>query len=270
MRLIHTMPSVNAPQPDPFKPAPDQTFSKGEVNRAGQLLRTFFHTERKEPDIPLWEEWDSDEVVRALEAVTWWKGLHARPLSRTAAGLRYHAREEGGAFEGKVDVTQRLKKRDTIIDKLERFPNMDLTQMHDIGGVRARLPTLECVQATSRRLRKTWKVSKTRDYIENPKDTGYRAIHHDVRKNGRMIEVQLRTFRQDAWANQVEDDGRSLGTGYKFGFGADDIHAYYRVVGEIFWRQDADLPIDDELTEELRARYAKIRDILKRQPSGGD
>lgn len=64
-------------------------------------------------------------------------------------------------MNGKVDVTQRLKKRDTIIDKLERFPKMDLTQMHDIGGVRARLPTLECVQATSRRLRKTWNVAKT-------------------------------------------------------------------------------------------------------------
>lgn len=261
--------AVIAPPSDVFKPSPDRTFSKGEVNRAGQLLRKFFHEERKEPDAPLWDEWDPKKVVTSLEAVTWWKGLHARPLSRTAAGLRYHAREEGGEYDGKVDVTQRLKKRDTIIDKLERFPNMDLTQMHDIGGVRARLPSLECVQATSRRLRKTWTVAKTRDYIESPKDTGYRAIHHDIRKSGRTIEVQLRTFRQDAWANQVEDDGRTLGTGYKFGFGADDIHAYYRVVSEVFWRQDANLPIDEGLKEELQARYAKIKGVLRPQNSRG-
>lgn len=84
-----------------------------------------------------------------------------------------------------------------------------------------------------------------------------------------MIEIQLRTFRQDAWANQVEDDGRSLGTGYKFGFGADEIHAYYRVVGEIFWRQDADLQVPEELAQEFRDRYAKIRDVLRPQSSGG-
>lgn len=150
---------VTPPPSDVFKPPPGQTYSKGEVNRAGQLLRQFFHEDRKEPDIPLWDEWDAPAIVGALEAVTWWKQLHARPLSRTAAGLRYHVRKSGGAFGGgRVEVTQRLKKRDTIIDKLERFPQMALTQMHDIGGVRARLPSLRALQVTSRRLRKTWQA----------------------------------------------------------------------------------------------------------------
>jgi GTP pyrophosphokinase len=256
------------PPSDVFKPPPNRTYSNGEVNRAGQLLRRFFHEERKHPEIPLWDEWDPEAVVGALEAVTWWKQLHARPLSRTAAALRYHVRKAGGAFDGRVDVTQRLKKRDTIIDKLERYPKMDLTQMHDIGGVRARLPDLESLHATSRRLRKSWQIRRTRDYIEEPKESGYRAIHHDVKKNGRIVEVQLRTLRQDAWANQVEDDGRVLGTGYKFGFGAVDIHAYYRIVSEIFWLQDLKEPVSEELAQEFRARYAKIRDVLRPETSG--
>jgi GTP pyrophosphokinase len=254
--------------PDPFKPPVDAVFSNGEVNRAGQLLRRFFYEPREGPDP--WKGWEDrrGDVVEAMYAITWWKQQHARPLSRTAAALRYHVREAGGAFDGKVEVTQRLKKRDTIIDKLQRYPKMDLTQMHDIGGVRARLPSLDALHAVSRRLRKTWQIAKTRDYVASPKDTGYRAIHHDVRKNGRMIEVQLRTVRQDAWANQVEDDGRRLGTGYKFGFGADDIHAYFRAVSDVFWCLDSDQEISEELAKELQTRYAKIQGVLRRTPSG--
>lgn len=248
-------------QKDVFLPGPDTSFTKGEVNRAGELLRKYFYTELDKPD----SEWEMDKVVEGMFAVTWWKQQHARPLSRVAAALRYHVIEEGGEVEDKVDITQRLKKRDTIINKLDRFPRMQLTQMHDIGGVRARLPTLECVQAVSRRLKKTWSVAKTRDYIAEPKDTGYRAIHHDIRKSGRIIELQLRTVRQDAWANQVEDDGRTLGTGYKFGFGQEDVHDFYRLMGESFWLMDSGKEIPPKLQEELRDRYAKIRRVLRPQ-----
>lgn len=202
-------------------------------------------------------------MIEAMYAVTWWKQQHARPLSAVAANLRYHVAKEDGAIRGKLDVAQRLKKRDTIIDKLERYKGMKLTRMHDIGGVRATLPSLACLTAVSRRLRKTWTIVSTRDYVAEPKDSGYRAIHHDVKRRGKVIEVQLRTIRQHAWANQVEDDGRALGTGYKFGFGADSIHDYYRTMSEVFWHLDSDRPLPDELLVELRERYDKIRGVLR-------
>jgi hypothetical protein len=37
---------------------------------------------------------------------------------------------------------------------------------------------------------------------------------------------------QDAWANQVEEDGRTIGVGLKFGAGETDVHEYYRAVSE--------------------------------------
>jgi putative GTP pyrophosphokinase len=250
------------PPSDYWKPPPESSYSKEAVNRSGALLRDYFHIPLK-PGQDVWDIWDSEKVVEAFFAVTWWKQLHARPLSKVAANLRYHVMRENGEIDGKIDVAQRLKKRDTIIDKLERYPKMKLTRMHDIGGARARLPSVDCVQAVSRRLRKTWTVVATRDYLEVPKPSGYRAIHHDVRRDGRVIEVQLRTVRQDAWANQVEDDGRVLGAGYKFGFGDEAIHDYYRTVSEMFWCMDTEKPISAELEEEFRARYDKIRDVLR-------
>jgi putative GTP pyrophosphokinase len=253
---------------DVWKPPPESSYSKEAVNRAGLLLRDFIHTPLHSGE-DVWERWNSKEVVEAFFAVTWWKQLHARPLSKVAANLRYHVAKEHGEIDGKIEVAQRLKKRDTIIDKLNRYPKMKLTRMHDIGGVRARLPSVECVQAVSRRLRKTWTVVNTRDYLEEAKASGYRAIHHDVRRDGRVIEVQLRTIRQDAWANQVEDDGRARGFGYKFGIGDENIHDYYRTVSEMFWRMDTGQPIGADLEEEFRARYDKIRDVLRPQSRRG-
>jgi putative GTP pyrophosphokinase len=68
--------------------------------------------------------------------------------------------------------------------------------MHDIGGVRALLPTLRHVYAVGRRLRKSWTIIKVRDYIDEPKDTGYRALHLIVKRKGYAIEVQLRTIAE--------------------------------------------------------------------------
>lgn len=242
---------------------PSETrYSKGEVNRAGELLERFVFPPEVGGARGL-RSFDADDLAGAIGALTWWKQRHAGPLSRVAASLRHHVMKEDGGLDGRIDVAQRLKKRDTIIDKLHRFESMKLTQMHDIGGVRATLPSLDRVAAVSRRLRKNWTIARTRDYIAEPKASGYRAIHHDVLRDGVFIEVQLRTVRQHAWANQVEDDGRRLETGYKFGFGSEEVHDYYRLMGRTFYlvERDEELPIP--LLEELRDAYAKIQPILR-------
>jgi hypothetical protein len=74
------------------------------------------------------------EVVDAFRAVTWWRSLHARPLSLVAAGLRYHVDKEGARIGDRIDVAQRLKRRQTIMGKLAQEPKMQVTQMQDIGG----------------------------------------------------------------------------------------------------------------------------------------
>jgi putative GTP pyrophosphokinase len=141
---------------------------------------------------------------------------------------------------------------------------MEVAQMHDIGGVRALMPSLRHLYAVSRRLKKSWTIHRTRDYIAEPKASGYRALHHIVQRDGYRVEVQLRTWRQDAWANQVEEDGRHTNRGFKFGYGPADAHHYYVAMSEAFWLMDLGEPLPDPLMAELQRRYARIRGLLPR------
>lgn len=256
------------PPTDVFRPRPGDSYSKGQVNRAGKLIHKFWYTPPADESDPL-AGWDVNALVDALYAIEWWRQLHAAPLSRVAATLRHHVRKEGGLVGGRIDVTQRLKKRGTMISKLDRESTMELTQMYDVGGVRARLPTLEHVHAVSRRLKKTWTITKTKDYVAEPKDSGYRAIHHVVKNSGRLIEVQLRTIRQDAWANQVEDESRVQLIGYKFGTGPLDVRGYYECAARVFELMDRGQPIPDELRNELNERHTVVREKLSRRRNGG-
>lgn len=251
-----------SPPRDPFKAEPGVSYSKGQVNRAGRLILRFVEAASDGRADSALAELGAVDVFDAFRTVTWWRSLHARPLSLVAVGLRYHVDKEGGQTGGRIDVTQRLKRRQTIIGKLAREPKMQVTQMQDIGGVRVRLPSLDHVHAVSRRLRKTWTIVRVRDYIAEPKRSGYRALHLIVRRDGYPIEVQLRTRLQDAWANQVEEDGTVLGVGLKFGAGSADIHAYYVAVSEAFALLDRGELLSDEVAATLKTRYAIIKDIL--------
>jgi putative GTP pyrophosphokinase len=254
-------------RPDPFRPPAGTSYSKEEVNRAGKLAAAF-HVAPMDGDGKVrWNDWDVDAPVAAYETVTWWREVHARPLSNVAAGLRYHMEKEGAFVDGQIEVTQRLKRRQTMIDKLNREPGK-LARMEDIAGVRARLPNLQKLQAVSRRLQKTWTIHRARDYIQEPKDSGYRALHLIVKRSERLVEVQLRTVRQDAWANQVEDDSRQLAVAFKFGEGDTDVHDYYRAVAEAFAALDRDQELSPELRAVINESYHRVRARLRRRAPG--
>jgi ppGpp synthetase/RelA/SpoT-type nucleotidyltranferase len=253
-----------ARKPDPFKPAPGAIYSKEQVNRAGKLLAAWYEVPPGKDGKPDLAGWDAFELIEAYECVTWWREQHARPLSNVAAGLRYHLEHESALVDGRVDVTQRLKRRVTVINKLNRERGMKLSRMEDIAGVRARLPDLQHLQSVSRRLRKTWTIHRVRDYVEHPKPSGYRAQHLIVKRRDRLVEVQLRTVRQDAWANQVEDDGRQLATDFKFGAGDQDVHDYYRVVAEAFAILDRGENLSPPLMTAINEKFQLVKDQLGR------
>jgi putative GTP pyrophosphokinase len=206
-----------------------------------------------------------DEVrafMRDIRLVEGWRERHAGPLRNANANLRHYVRPHFVRNAEIVSVTQRLKKLSTILDKLQRYPTMRLTGMEDIGGVRAVLPTQAAADDVSRRLRKNWKVHRYRDYVRTPKDSGYRALHLIVVKQGVKIEVQLRTYLQDYWANQVERDSRHLRIDYKSGKGHDAVHAYYVAMSDFLAMREAGQPPSQEFSVELRRRYVAAQPYL--------
>lgn len=237
---------------------PDGTnISKGQVNRAGRLWAQLM-TRWGEVGEQALEEFDRGELVEANGLIAWWRSLHARPLSRVSANLRYYLDEQAPNI-----TAQRLKRQATIVHKLIREPNMKLAQMADIGGCRALLPDQDKVDAVTLRVQENWEIVRTRDYVRKPKPSGYRAVHHIVRRDDRLIEVQLRTPLQDIWANQVERDSRRLGIGLKSGLGSELVHAYYAQMSELFALRESGSEADADFMERLRGRYEAARPYLE-------
>jgi GTP pyrophosphokinase len=231
-------------------------YSKSRVNQAGRTLVKWMPATEDSPAIGL-----TARLREAIEIVEWWRSEHAKPLSRVAANLRYYVAEQG-----KPVVAQRLKRVPTIGDKLRRESGMQLARMEDIGGVRAILPDQDASNEVANRLRKNWTITRFRDYVSEPKPDGYRALHLINRNRGRLIEVQLRTPRQDRWANTVEAFAR-IAPGLKFGAGPHELRDYFVVLGEFWAMRDRgeDAEIKDELLSRMEELVKQADTFLKRQ-----
>jgi putative GTP pyrophosphokinase len=158
------------------------------------------------------------------------------PLRKTVMGLRSMVKSEVPAFKAtgaRVPVVQRLKRREQILWKLARFPDSKLSNMGDIGGCRAVLGSRAEVEGVLKRIRKNWRVhGRIRDMRDEAAPSGYRAMHVIVVRDGRRIEIQLRTPHEHEWALAVERTGVRLGYGLKEGEGPADLLEYFRLASD--------------------------------------
>ncbi len=166
--------------------------SKGEVNRAGDLLRRWLAFET--------DDSDATAVRDAFAVMIEFRGGFQNPMKKTAVGVRQFVARESS----QVIVAQRLKRLPQIIHKLGRMPDTKLARMEDIGGCRAVLIDRREIDGVLARIDKNWDVKRRRDYIADPKPFGYRGVHAVIERDGHRIEIQLRTRGQQDWANTVE------------------------------------------------------------------
>lgn len=234
------------------------TPSKSQINRCGELVRTAIY---EQADVP------ADELNNALKVITDFRAAHAYPLVKVRLGLRSMILTENATEV----IGQRLKRVPRIIRKLQRTVNSPtgktaLARLEDIGGVRAVFKDGAELERVRRRIERNWKNSfrRERDYITCPKDIGYRAIHYVVVRDGRAIEVQLRTRGQQQWAEAAEAADARL---YSRGVNLKDAEApevmldYFRAAGEMIYRREYGLPIPSELEDRFSiVRTAVVND----------
>jgi putative GTP pyrophosphokinase len=112
-------------------------------------------------------------------------------------------------------VTSRVKRPEAITAKLRR-KGLDVTletiaeQLDDVAGVRVVCPFVSDVYRVAEMLtgQDDVELLRSKDYIDEPKDNGYRSLHLIVRipvfLSSRVehvkVEVQLRTIAMDFWA----------------------------------------------------------------------
>lgn len=237
-------------------------YSKGQIDRAGRtLLRALL---AREPLPSAAEQAEANVVLEAFRAA------HRGPMDSVMDQLRSCIVTEGVVV---LELSQRLKRTPTIVDKLRRIPTMKLSSLQDLGGCRAVFATQEEVERVQARFTtsseaRNGRPDTVRDYVTQPRDSGYRAVHLWTRYDGRRVEVQLRTLLQHAWAFNVENLSVVTGTDYKSGAGSSDVHAWLRLLSRSNASVEAGVVPERQHRLELMEAEAIAMATIVRQAKG--
>ena len=221
-------------------------YSKGDVNRAGTRLAAGSAT-------------DKDTII-----IENWRAAHNYVLNTFQASLRIKSKNVGGRAP-----VQRIKRIETIQNKLTRFPTMQLARMHDIVGCRLIFESIELLEKFRNNFNKSRFYHKRRlkdlengadgdayNYILEPKESGYRGIHDvfeyrakqsgagkksgGIKWNGLHIEIQYRTATQHAWATAVEICDKYTNNHGKFSDAPAAYLRYFQISSELLARKFED------------------------------
>jgi len=191
-------------------------FSKNEVNRAGDTL----------------VENPRDE--HALEVLEYWRYLHSKVPGPMKEGLLC---ENDSAS---LQISSRLKRSVSMVEKLSRFPEMKLSRMQDIAGIRCVYKSVvsglqSIIDQCNKAGEAAYLLKRTTNYLEVPRDSGYRAVHQifEFRSGGLLLEVQFRTHPQHLWAMAVETVGMFYGQALKSSRGEQEWLDFFRLTSAV-------------------------------------
>ena len=165
--------------------------------------------------------WNLDEIRQLpfdISQINEMKALYPAAMNYVLSRLRiiFVNDPEKKAHSSPQHISSRLKSPNSIVDKLQRsnFPidyDTMKKEIHDIAGIRVVCSYVSDVYDLACRLALIDDVAviKVKDYIVNPKKSGYRSLHMILavpvsvsgQKHMVPVEVQLRTIAMDFWAS---------------------------------------------------------------------
>lgn len=137
--------------------------------------------------------------------------------------------------------------------------------MQDIGGCRAILSGHDEVRRVAARIERNWNVKHHKHYtLDAPAPSGYRALHIVVERDGRLIEIQLRTAREHEWAEAIERTDKRLSHDLKSGRGPADLREYFRLAADGLAMEQAGIAPDSAFVRDFNAARERARPHFER------
>ena len=179
-----------------------QDISKKQLKKIGEKIRNSKATEED------------------FKIVSTFRNSHA-PLIRSLRDSLKNFKKTPKLKDESMIISRRIKRMPSIIRKLQRFENMSLDRIQDLGGVRIILSDINKVNAFAEHLKNityrhkdknNFLIKREKNYILEPKEDGYRSIHHIYEYQGSafpdlkglLVELQIRSAKQHQWATAVE------------------------------------------------------------------
>lgn len=192
---------------------------------------------------------NNDQIIDPSdeEIIENWRASHTHVLNTWQEIFRRRVKNKEIVF------AQRLKRKNTIYDKLQRFPDMKFARMHDIAGCRLIFKNIKDLYdfvdiVHSSKFKHKLKTNECKDYIQNPKSSGYRGVHdvylyqtrphydNSNKWNNLSVEIQYRTIYQHSWATAVEVADSLTKCRTKFGEGNRKQYEFFCLASEIIAR----------------------------------
>ncbi|MCU8030442.1 RelA/SpoT domain-containing protein [Shewanella sp. SM73] len=208
---------------------------------------------------------DPNGYKESMEILSNWRSSHVNALKHMSNVIQLACDK----IDKKHIVVSRLKRTPSIINKLKRFDGMKLRNMQDIAGCRAILATTKNVYKLRRELNKN-RMFKVTDYIENPKEDGYRGIHligkYKDEENGvdYPVEIQLRSTIQHSWATAIEIVDLFTNQSLKSNKGEKEWLEFFKLASNEFSKIEERTQEDVFESLMLTVSYIKKLDIYKK------
>lgn len=236
-------------------------YSKGDIDKAGMVLSGSHDSKIT--------------MENSIEILENFRALHIHPM----LVFRMLLQRKSKLLQLTPLISQRLKRAPSIINKLKIQKTMSLSQMQDIGGLRAVVSDINEVYRLKDSIRESERqpafksvLTKEFDYINSPKDSGYRSFHL-VYKYGKnepatqqcRIEIQIRTKVQHAWATAVEVMGTYTNQPLKQSFGKKDWLDLFKKISvgfSLIERNEDDIEIYKSILQEVN--NLNLKELLEK------